>query len=236
MTIGRVIPHRLPSRPGKDSLYIIRHNPNQLGNPWWVYYEDPNAGLIPADAAHLDLVELVNLLKVQAGGQEGGSFSINEHFQVIARTGAPGHQTSSIHVIGIDGGRVCTHRLPLIFRLRGEVLDPTATELEGHRWPGPLCGSSYHFAAPRNTISGNLDDVWKVVGGQRLYLSRESGVSQYPPSSGALANFLAALRRQFPEGGRFRVNEHGRAFTSNTNLYIGVVPLDMWFRPLTSRS
>src|SRR5207237_9236230 len=67
-------------------------------------------------------------------------------------------------------------------------------------------------------------------------LSTQANIRPYPPASGALARFLAALRRRIPRGGRFRVNEHGRAFTSNGTIYIGTVPLGQWFPPLTARS
>ncbi|HEY6394389.1 MAG TPA: hypothetical protein VIX12_03160 [Candidatus Binataceae bacterium] len=180
-------------------------------------------------------MELVNFLKMQEGNPPGGSFSVNEHFQVIARMTAPsGYRTASIHVIGVDDGRVCTYPVPLIFHFRGVSLDPTPTYAEGDPWSGPLCGTTYRFAAPGNTRK--LDEVWIQVDEREVRLSHEAGVSPYPPNSGPLAVFLAALRRQLPNGGRFRVNEHGRAFTSDEEVFIGVVPPRNWFGPLSPRS
>lgn len=239
MAIGRVIVPRLPVNPGRDSHFTIRQNFGRADSPWWVYYAPPGEDPIPAEDPHDELVDLVNWLKREEGGrdQAGGAFSINEHGQVIARMQAPqGYGTNAIHKIGVDQGRVCGYMVPLLFRLGGRLLDPTASPVEGNQWPGPLCGLSYTFAAPGNTVRGNPDEVWIEVAGQQVQLSREVGTSPYPPRGGSLADFLAALRRQLPTGGRFRVNEHGRAFTSNGELYIGTVPLGTWFRPLIATS
>jgi hypothetical protein len=94
---------------------------------------------------------------------------------------------------------------------------------------------SYSFVAPSNpqTPSNNLDEVFVNINGQRVQLSADAGLAPYPPRVGPLSEFLAALRRQLPIGGRFRVNEHGRAFTSDGNIFIGQVPLAQWFSPLT---
>jgi hypothetical protein len=232
---GRVIPHRLPSCPGFDSRFTIRHNPER-DNAWWVYYEPPGANRIPADDAHSELIELVNGLKQAEGQSPGGSFSINEHGQVIARTSAPPGQGNAVHVIDVSGGAVTTYTTPILFN-QGQ-LSPLATPDEGQPWPGPLCGMSYTFAKVGNPKppSRNLDEVFVEEEGQILLLSTNAGIRPYPPTAGPLANFLAALRRQLPSGGRFRVNEHRRAFTSNGSVFIGVLPLENWFRPLTPRS
>ena len=86
---GRIIGTRLPCCPGKDSRFSIRHNVEQVGQPWWVFYEPPGADRIPADAPHAELVKLVNSMKMEMAHTEGGAFSINEHGQVIARAQAP---------------------------------------------------------------------------------------------------------------------------------------------------
>lgn len=237
MTIGRVIPQRLPSCPGRNSRHTVRQNYSESGSPWWVFYEDPSGNLIQADDPHMDLVELVNFLKLQQGNQPGGGFSINEHGQIIARMSAPlGQAGQSVHVIGVEAGHVITYRTPITFLRR--VLDPTVTPQEGDPWPGPRCGMSYRFAAPGNPKppSRNFDEVWTEVEGQICQLSVDAGISSYPPHSGPLSNFLEALRHQLPNGGRFRVNEHGRAFTAGSSVFIGCVPLDDWFRPLRARS
>lgn len=235
---GRVICHRLPACPGRDSRHTIRHNSLQPGNPWWVFYEPPaSAPPIPADNPHPELVALVNDLKIAEGQKPGGSFSINEHGQVIARTTAPrGTKGRAIHLVNVSGGAVATYKTPVVFQ-KG-ALTPLATPAEGDVWPGPLCGMTYSFAAPSHPKppSRNVDEIWIEVEGQNLQLSQDAGVRLYPPSTGPLADFLAALRRRIPHGGRFRVNEFGRAFTSDDAIYIGKVPMAQWFRPLTARS
>ena len=234
---GRVIPHRLPVCPGRDSRHTIRHNSDQITNPWWVYYEPPaGADPIPADDPHPELVALVNALKAGEGQLPGGAFSINEHGQVIARTKAPPGQGNTQHLVNVSGGIVATYRMLISFQ-RGE-LTPLATPREGEVWPGPLCGTTYRFVALGNPKppSRNLDEVWIKVEGNDLQLSQDAGIASYPPEIGPLAIFLVALRRQLPGGGRFRVNEHGRAFTSDEPRFIGTVPLEQWFRPLTGRS
>jgi hypothetical protein len=235
MPTSRVIPKKLPSCPGRDSRFTIRHNRDQ-NNEWWVYYEPPGEDLIPADEPHRELVDVVNSLKEAAGNQPGGSFSINEHQQVIARMTSPAaYRGNAIHVIGLleRTGEVISYRETITFR--GGTLTPIATAAEGAPWPGPLCGMTYSFTEVGNPQppSCNLDEVFVVINGQRVQLSTEVGISPYPPRVGSLSEFLASLRRQLPRGGRFRVNEHGRAFTSDENIFIGQVPLGQWFKPLT---
>jgi len=236
MPTGRVISRRIPICPGRNSRFTIRQNPDQ-GNLWWVYYEYPTDTLHPADDAHSDLVELVNDLKLAEGNQEGGGFSINEHFQVIARTKAPGYGGQAIHVVGLHEGDVVTYEQTIVFE-KG-MLSPTATPLEGEKWVGPLCGTTYSFTAVGNpqAPSLNFDEVFVKIAGQVVQVSVDAGINPYPPQIGPLASFLAALRRQLlEEGGRFRVNEHGRAFTSDGHIFIGIVPLTQWFKPLAPLS
>lgn len=236
MPSGRVIPKRLPACPGRNSRFTIRHNPDRE-NGWWVYYESPDGTLLPSDDDHSDLVALVNSLKEAEGNAPGGGFSINEHFQVIARTTAtPNYGGQSIHVVGLSGGVIAIYNQTIIFQ--DGLLLPTITPLEGEEWTGPLCGMTYSFAAPGSPKgpSRNFDEVFVEIDGQKHFLSTDVGTNPYPPTTGPLATFLAALRGQLPIGGRFRVNEHGRAFTSDNTTFIGVVPLAQWFKPLTPMS
>jgi hypothetical protein len=236
MPTSRVIPKKVPICPGRDSKFTIKHN-RQQGNAWWIYYIQPQGDPVPADDAHADLVLLVNSLKQQEGQQPGGAFSINEHFQVIARMGSPrGYPGQAIHVIGLNAGTVVRYSTPITFAR--QTINPTVTPKVGAPWPGPLCGSTYSFAARGNPKppSNNYDEVWTEIDGRITQLSTEANVVPYPPSTGALAGFLAELRNRLPSGGKFRVNEHGRAFTSDTCTYIGCVPLAQWFKPLTAKS
>jgi hypothetical protein len=233
MPASRVIPKRLPVCPGRDSRFTIRRNPAN-GDDWWVYYQDPDGTLIPADTPHADLVALVNDLKEAEGLAPGGAFSINEHFQVIARMKAPpGYQQNTIHVVDVSSGFVQKYTDKITFQ--GGSIDPTANPAEGDPWPGPRCGATYRFAAPGNKKppSHNLDEIWTEIEGQIDLLSAHLGSIPYPPHTGPLSTFLAALRRQLPLGGRFRVNEQGRAFTADQNVFIGNVPLKLWFSPLS---
>lgn len=227
MATSRIVPKRLPTCPGLTSRFTIKHHPS---GPWWVYYDNT-----PADDPHSDLVCLVNDIKLQTVNHPGGGpFSINEHGQVIAKMR---EGDTSIHVIGVEQARlVAEYRVPITFS--AGTLDPTVTPAEGAPWTGPLCGMTYKFAAPGNhkPPSRCLDEVFVEEEGTVLQISTNAGIAPYPPTSGPLAAFLAALRRMLPQGGRFRVNEHGRAFTSNGSLFIGQVPLQQWFRPLTARS
>jgi hypothetical protein len=97
---------------------------------------------------------------------------------------------------------------------------------------------TYKLAAPGNPKppSRNFDEIFVEEEGVVLEISTHASINPYPPISGQLARFLQALRRQLPSGGRFHVNEHGRAFTSNGSIYIGTIPHNAWFRPLTARS
>lgn len=234
MPASRVIPKRLPVCPGRDSRFTIRHNA-AMGGDWWVHYEEPGGALIPADSPHKDLVDLVNALKAAEGIAPGGAFSINEHSQVIARMTAPaGYAQNTIHVVDVSSGAVQTYAEAITFG--GGQIDPRATPSEGAPWLGPRCGSTYRFAAPGNKKppSHNLDEVWTEIEGQIVLLSTRNRSTAYPPAAGALADFLKALRGQLPTGGRFRVNEHGRAFTADQNVFVGIVPLPSWFPALSS--
>jgi hypothetical protein len=232
---SRVIAHRLPACPSRDSRFTIRHNPAISGDPWWVHYEN-GGSFIPADAPHVDLVAAVNELKRLQGQPEGGSFSINEHGQVIARMAAPPGHGQAVHVVGHVGGVVASYAAAITFR--GGQLDPTMVPAPGAVWPGPLCGMSYTFPAPSNPKAPSrcVDDVFVEVEGQILQLSSDANIQPYPPAGTALAIFLQSLRRLLPQGGRFRVNEHARAFTSDKALFVGIVPLAEWFKPLHVRS
>jgi hypothetical protein len=114
----------------------------------------------------------------------------------------------------------------------GIVVAASSSVKEGEYWTGPRCGATYRFAAPGNPKppSHNVDEIWTEVEGQIDLLATHLKPAEYPPKAGPLAEFLRALRRHLPLGGRIRVNEHGRAFTANENLFIGIVPLATWFR------
>ncbi len=233
---GRIIGRRLPCCPGRDSRYTIRHHPS---NPqrWWVHYETPSGARIPADEPHQELIALVNELKAEmAGAPGGGAFSINEYGQVIARTRSTG-SGQAIHVVNVnDTGVVSTYNPAITFH--GGQLDPRMTLREGETWTGPLSGMTYRLTAPGNpqAPSRKLDEIFTEVEGAILQVSQHGGIEPYPPVDGPLAAFLLALRRQLPQGGRFRVNEHRRAFTSNGSKFVGTIPSDAWFRPLSAES
>jgi hypothetical protein len=233
MPASRVIKKCLPVSPGRDSRFTVRHN----GPEWWVFCEAPDGTLIPADSPHKELVELVNELKAAEGTGPGGAFSINEHSQVIARMAAPAeYKQNSIFVVDTFSGLVKQYTETITFQ-KGAI-DPKAMPAEGDPWPGPRCGATYRFAAPGNPKppNHNLDEIWTEIEGQIDLLSTHTQPASYPPKTGPLAAFLAALRRRLPQGGRFRVNEHGRAFTANDNVFIANVPLNSWFPPLTVTS
>jgi hypothetical protein len=235
---GRIIGTRLPCCPGKDSRLTVRRNSEQASRPWWIFYEPPGDEPIPADDPHEELVTLVNSLKAEkANSKGGGPFSINEHGQVIVRAKATSGFGNTDYIINVTSqGVVSAYSTPIIFR--GGKLDPRVTPKEGELWSGPLSGMSYKFAAPGNPKppSRKLDEIFVEEEGVVLQISTHARINPYPPTTGSLSKFLQALRRQLPQGGRFRVNEHGRAFTSNGFIYIGTIPTAEWFRPLTARS
>lgn len=189
---------------------------------------------IPADHAHPELVERVNRLKDIEGNGPGGGFSINEYGQVIARMSASSGPQNAWHVVDVSNGDVFAYTQTITFL--GGALDPSATPDPGTPWTGPLCGSSYTFAAPNapRPPSHNLEEIRMEVNGVPAQFSPYAGISPYPPVSGALAAFLASLRQWLPGGGLFRVNEKRRAFTPNTNVFVGTVPPQPhWFRPIS---
>jgi hypothetical protein len=232
MPASRVIPKRLPVCPGRDSRFAIRRNAAN-GNQWWVHYEAPGKDFIPADEPHKELVDLVNDLKEAEGNSAGGGFSINEHSQVIARMKAPfGYTQNTIHVVDISSGTVQTYGETITFQ--HGAISPIANIPEGALWSGPRCGATYRFAAPGNKKppSHNLSEIWTEIDDQIDLLSKHLKPTPYPPTVGPLAVFMTSLRHLLPQGGRFRVNEHCRAFTADQNLFVGNVPLAHWFPPI----
>ncbi|HEV7406510.1 MAG TPA: hypothetical protein VGO11_26400 [Chthoniobacteraceae bacterium] len=228
MAIPKVIPKQLPMRPGKNSRYTLK----RAFGEWWVHYQS-TSGDIAADQPHPLLAERINRLKL-ISHDEGGSFSINEHSQVIARMKGPtGSDRDSIHVVDIGGGAVFAY--PNVITFQNGALDPTSILSEGTPWTGPLCGSTYTFSisGKRDNTSGQFEEILIKDSSERLS-QHVSGIPSYPPPQGPLAEFLAALRRVLPGGGRFRINEHRRVFTSNPpHFFVGIAPPSpLWFRPI----
>jgi hypothetical protein len=146
---GRIIGTRLPCCPGKDSRFTIKHNTEQPGNPWWVFYEIPGGNPIPADDPHEELVELVNSMKREISHSDGGgAFSINEHGQVIAKAQDTSGAGNTVHIVNVTNRGVSSYSTPLVFS--NGLLDPRVLPEEGEAWPGPLSGMTYSFAAPGN--------------------------------------------------------------------------------------
>lgn len=222
-----------PNRPcgATDGMkYFIQRNPDVSGRPWWVYVKN-EAVTTPADDAHEELVSLVLTLKREMGAElGGGSFFLNEHSQVIASANPPlGWNANSVYLVGVnETGDVLRYRKPLTF---GDgIMDSSAMPAEGDIWTGPAVGVRYAF---NDALPDEKMVCFKFERkGPRLFLSHD--LEERGLTFGLeLARFNDALHRVMDfGGGRFYVNEQGRAFSARSCEFIAQVPLESWFRAL----
>ncbi len=213
-----------PHNVAKDARYMVRQQrgesvvalfyKNEHGERWYATTEQ-----------HLELVKMVNIVKVAASGNPGGPFYINEYRQVIVPIGADG--TSEYYLAG-----EYSSDLRFDFEgnvLSGEPLDKSRKPLKaGDEWDGLHPGIPYKLSA----------------GGKDIYYRRSPRKNvtidiKLSASVGAANAALMARRiRDFKgfQGGRFYINEWRTLFAPLNEdegiryVYLGQLgPDEPWF-------
>lgn len=207
----------------KQGKYRVSHEPD--GFSISVVIETPDGiRSYPSTDKHPALVEMVNNVKIEVHGTEGGQFYINEWKQVIVPAGNPvvhfyaGEYHPEV-ILGLDGeefsGRPHDNE--------GNLLKP------GDSWTGrPRPGMEYRLKA------GGADIEYVVPLGpdreQVCRLSKIVGVEHARRTSRKIANIKGN------KGGRFFVNEFGAIFgpkqiaSSYDFVFIGILSeSDLWF-------
>lgn len=202
-----------PMRVGKDTKYSVTAS----GDIKLEYQEKARVRWLLATGDHPDLVKMVNAVKTELTGREGGAFYINEYTHVLVPDGA---------------GGVCYfagwYDTPLVFR-EGDLT--VSSKAPGHLspgdpWPGPRVGIKYVLAA------GATEIRYEKVDGRRteeVWLSDTAG----PSATTRLAIRIARIKGN--AGGAFFINESRELFAPVgvgprvDYVYIGHLEQDAWF-------
>ncbi len=187
-----------------------------------------------------DLIERINRAKLEAGGQAGGAFYVNEYRHVVVPVGG-----------GEDNGRGATYYYvskcyeDFVFDFEGTPLStkPVAADgtplKPGDRWHGPRPGIPYVLRASGRDIyyeTPALTDTDPPT--VRARMTRRVELSKVLRNPEALERAVHPVRLQRgAAGGRFYVNEHGSMFTPVTAddgngldyIYCGQVDRNVWF-------
>jgi len=212
-----------PRNVAKDAKYTVKSG---KGKPvvaliyntgdderWYVTTED-----------HIELVNMVNRIKLEVSGKPFGSFYLNEYKQVLV----PAVGSEDYFLAG-------EYREPLRFEFEGKIISGEAVDLEGHplspgdTWVGPHPGIPYTLCAGGNDIKYTTTPRPNVE--KTLKLSKAIGVDEAKTVSGKIQGFKGFA------GGRFYVNEFCSIFSPIQEdygyryVYIGRLDLDTWFPP-----
>lgn len=203
-----------PQRIGKDTKYSV----TTAGEVKLEYQETTRVRWLLATGAHPDLVAMVNAVKMDLCGREGGAFYINEFSSVLVPDGEGG----CCYWAG-------DYKETLEFRDGDLEVSPVATAglRAGDPWRGPRVGIKYVLVA-------GADDIrYEKVDGRRretVFLSDDVG----PSAANRTAKVVAGIKGT--AGGAFFVNECRELFApvsdgSSRYLYIGNLEGLAWFNP-----
>lgn len=211
-------PGNTPSNVAKDAKYSLRTGPSGGMEVQLVYRLNARERALLTTDRHEALVEQVNAVKRELTGQAGGSFYVNEYFDVIVPDGEGG---------GFYAG---TYEQLLVFDFEGTVISPVPPPdvRPGDVWKGPHVGIRYKLHAGASDIS------YETKAGR---IATTHALSDHVGSSAArsLARRLAAVKGD--QGGRIYLNEAGHFFAPLTDSeglsyrYLGHLEDDPWFPP-----
>jgi hypothetical protein len=135
-----------PSNVARDAKYSIRHD-LEAGEMkvHLLYRVDHRERALLSTDLHLKLVRMVNEVKVEVQGTEGGVFYINEWGHVLVKT-----TDRQCYYAGL----FTDEDPPLAFAFEGrEISSVPPTGLEpGDPWPGPHAGIRYVITADQRDI------------------------------------------------------------------------------------
>ena len=208
-------PGYVPSNVSKDAKYSVVSGPDG----WEVrliYRLSAREEALLTTKHHDRLVDMVNDVKLEHNGKEGGAFYVNEFFDVLVPT--------------VDGNCYFagTYQEVLEFEFDGEVISPRPRPgLEpGEPWPGPHVGIRYTLKAGGRDIGYETKPSPNLV--RKELLSDCHG-------EGPAAELAARLARiKGDKGGRIYLNECGEFFSPPSALggeyvYLGALDDDVWF-------
>ena len=225
ITPGKELTHFEGNTPGNvsgDAKYSVRYDSGDhvVG---MVYRTAFREEWRPVTSEHPKLVEMVNAVKLQATGQPGGAFYINEYQQVIV----PVVGASDYYLAGEYGE-------PLEFEFEGHIISGDARSLDGESlqpgdsWEGPHPGIPYILKA------GARDIYYEQEVRPRVFKKPHLSDYQSKATVRELCQFIARIKGY--EGGRFYINEFQQLFAPYEGergleyFYIGKLPsLDDWF-------
>lgn len=203
-----------PMRIGKDTKYSVTAS----GDIKLEYQQTSRVRWLLATGDHPALVAMVNSVKRELTGSEGGAFYINEFSAVLVPDGSGG----CCYWAG-------DYRETLEFCDGDLRVSPVAPGglAPGDPWPGPRVGIKYTLTA------GARDVRYELVDGRRREMVLLSDKS--PSGAARTAKHVGAVKGT--AGGAFFVNECREVFAPvgsegvNRSLYVGNLDDLVWFDP-----
>ena len=207
----------VPSNVNKTAKYSVV---NAAGNSAGmeirlVYLLGQREKTLVTTRSHTELVTMVNAVKKEHGGSDGGAFYINEYGHVLVPAG------DDCHCAG-------KYDRYLEFEFEGLKISPKPPEdaKPGDPWKGPQVGIRHTLAA------GGVDIRYKSE--TRPGVEKDICLSDFcgSPAAKRLAGRLADIKGR--SGGRIYINEARAFFTptaadSNEFVYLGSLDEDEWF-------
>lgn len=208
-------PGYIPSNVNKDAKYSVVNGSDGF-EVRLIYRLSAREQALLTTKHHDELVAMVNAVKLEHNGVEGGAFYINEFLDVLVPT-----TDGNTYFAG-------TYQYPLEFQFDDQVIGPKAPAglQPGDVWPGPHVGIRYTLKA------GGRDISYKFK--PRPQVEREELLSEHCGADAAaeLAKRLAGVKGD--AGGRLYLNECGEFFSPPPDLggdylYLGALDDDVWF-------
>lgn len=216
MTNPTPYPGYCPANVNKDAKYTVKSK-NGEWSVHLVYTVSAGVRELLTSTDHPALVDMVNAVKHQKNGVNGGAFYINEFGHVIVPADGRHFYAGSYHT-------------ELRFDFEDAFISPKAPDWlkPGDDWPGPHVGIRYTMSADANDIY--YERKLTETRTERVQLSREVGSR----SAARLAGRLAGNIKQ--RGGRIYINEQCEFFSplpepsgSTRYVYLGHLDDDDWF-------
>jgi hypothetical protein len=213
----------LPKNVSRDAKYAVRRKKGKMeigllfrtnyGEQWSLSTNE-----------HPQLVHMVNSVKMEATGNQAGSFNINEYQQVIV----PAADDSDTYYYAGE------YHPDLEFLFEGKVISGRAVGLNGKPLKPGDTWEGVHPGIPYVLKAGGKDISFKHP--LRPNVTREELLSKYTSPTEALEFALRIRSIKGFEGGRFYVNERRHIFAPLGSegglnyVYIGdLAPNDPWF-------
>lgn len=205
-----------PQRVSKDAKYTV----SVAGEIRLEFQQTRRVRIMLTTEDHPRLAEMVNAVKRELAGRDGGAFYINEFSDVLVPDGEGG----PVYYAGNYDDST------LVFRDGDLVVSPVAPPglQPGELWPGPHVGIPYVLNAGATDIKYEKKDGRKRI---TTFLSDDVG----EVAAMKLAKRLAVHKGN--SGGRIFINERAEFFApvgmagDYSYVYLGHLGEDQWFYP-----